>query len=61
MSPKEASDQHKSEDQEAKILALQKALIAGESSGRAKDFDINDFITRKMNGGRGAARTYLTM
>jgi antitoxin ParD1/3/4 len=38
------------EEHEAKVKALQDALIAGEDSGRAEDFDLDQFIARKMAG-----------
>mgnify|MGYP002336064886 CR=1 FL=1 len=34
------------EEHEAKLKALQAALIAGEESGAAKDFDVEQFLTR---------------
>jgi antitoxin ParD1/3/4 len=38
------------EEHEAKVKALQDALIAGEDSGRAEGFDLDQFIARKMAG-----------
>ena len=38
------------EEHEAKVKALQDALIAGEKSGRAETFDFDQFIARKMAG-----------
>ncbi|QLH15301.1 type II toxin-antitoxin system ParD family antitoxin [Paracoccus pantotrophus] len=38
------------EEHEAKVKALQDALIAGEGSGRAEGFDLDQFIARKMAG-----------
>lgn len=38
------------EEHEAKVKALQDALIAGEQSGRAETFDFDHFIARKMAG-----------
>lgn len=38
------------EEHEAKVKTLQDSLIAGEESGRAEDFDLDQFIARKMAG-----------
>lgn len=38
------------EGHEAKVKALEAALIGGEEVGRAKDFDLDQFIVRKMAG-----------
>ena len=35
------------QDKEAERRALREALIAGEQSGPAEDFDFNDYIKRK--------------
>ena len=37
------------EEQEAKLAALQSALIEGEQSGPATPFDFDVFITRKRD------------
>lgn len=38
------------EEHEAKLKALEAALIEGEQSGRAEAFDFDQFIARKMAG-----------
>lgn len=38
------------EEHEAKLKALEAALIEGEQSGRAEGFDFDQFIARKMAG-----------
>ena len=38
------------EEHEAKLKALEAALIEGERSGRAGAFDFDEFIARKMAG-----------
>ena len=38
------------EEHETKVKALEAALIAGEDSGRAEGFDLDQFIARKMAG-----------
>ena len=38
------------EEHEAKVKALEAALIEGEQSGRAETFDFDEFIARKMEG-----------
>lgn len=38
------------EEHETRVKALQDALIAGEDSGRAEGFDLDQFIARKMAG-----------
>jgi antitoxin ParD1/3/4 len=38
------------EEHEAKLKALEAALIEGEQSGRAEAFDFDHFIARKMAG-----------
>ena len=38
------------EDHEAKITALQDALVAGEQSGRPQTFDFKEFKARKRAG-----------
>ena len=35
------------EEHEAKVKALQEALIAGEQSGEAREFDFDAFLARK--------------
>lgn len=36
------------EEHEAKVRALQEALVAGEQSGKATSFDFDEFITKKQ-------------
>lgn len=38
------------EEHEARVKALQAAVIAGEASGRAEGFDLDQCIARKMAG-----------
>ena len=38
------------EEQEAKLEALRAALIEGEESGLATEFDIDEFLARKRSG-----------
>jgi antitoxin ParD1/3/4 len=40
------------EEREAKLEALRQALIEGEESGIAEDFDFEEFIARKRAGSR---------
>ncbi len=46
------------EDHAARIEALQNALAAGETSGRAVEFDFDLFIARKMAGGDADLSNY---
>jgi antitoxin ParD1/3/4 len=38
------------EEHETKLKALETALVEGEQSGRAEEFDFDQFIARKMAG-----------
>ena len=40
------------QDEEAKLAALKAALIAGEQSGEARPFDIEEFIESRKGKGR---------
>jgi antitoxin ParD1/3/4 len=42
------------EEREAKLEPLRQALIEGEESGIAEDFDFEEFIARKRAGDRSA-------
>ena len=38
-----------SEDEEVRLLALRAALVEGEQSGGAEDFDFDEFIASKLS------------
>ncbi|MDE1147793.1 MAG: type II toxin-antitoxin system ParD family antitoxin [Azospirillaceae bacterium] len=42
------------EEQETKLAALRQALVEGEESGPATDFDFDTFIARKQAGAASA-------